>query len=1488
MNVKFKIGTKENLPKTNIIEGSWYLCKDTGELYYGSSNDQMILIGASTNLKTLEIIANNGLSGGGELNSANTSLTISHKENTPVIEGSGLLSDSGVITDIEFDLYGHPSKVIKSELELSNFGINSTVDDLNVKSQNISINGTNYKITRPISDETQISDIFAPSTSGSLGQILISAGENEPEWSDLDVIIPESLAGTELPQVSNIANVGTSNKYAREDHIHPKASYTASEVGAIPEGGLKTINNESLEGTGNIQTLQLSDFEDNFVKTSQIGKTNGVASLNESGIIPSDQLPSYVDDVIEVYAMYSKDQLGNLTNIKLYSDSAYQNEITKGESGKIYINIANGEPNYNFRWSGTSFNYLNTGGITIGEITGTAYDGKKGKDTTDKLNTHVLDYNNPHKVTKAQVGLENVDNTSDLNKPISTATQNALDKKVDEVQELTSQGGLTLIKYNNVPSFYTTEYTGYIVIKIPVTAPTPIFDLTLNIFASYKADNIKLYISGYSATSTGTFTTLATNQIGGQYNIPVQCGWGSDNNLRVIIGSETTAWKNHVITAELYTSKVQIFDPMNIEYTKETDISSYTQLRKSDYKLVDLQTFRDDSILTKDPDTFNMEASQTRCFNIALTSEYNPIGSGTLYGTMWLTRMTKVSMYHLVFKDHLTNTIYTRLWKGSASTGSSPRLEAWKKITPIDASGTSSQFIKGDGSLDSTEYKPVVINRSTTTNVISRRDFLYTVAETNDGKTGTLVIEMPLVTRRVYEFEVILGSYRYYHKPTSLFFHLCRDKNVNPYNNCVCTKVGSLSYEDIRIAEKTDGQNFCILIGNVDSTWHHEIIRIPELVEDVNYLDSVGLNIEATAYITTDESVFSKISNIPTNSYYDPSSSLSMNANLWGNKLETGNEDFSDKSLYIKGSTTGNWSKGLSINRTGDTSTGGAFLGAYGPNTGIPSHLCLGYAYNKSSVIVDLSTKKVAIGAGTLSPGSATFSEALTVDGKVQADGFKTESGTSAQFLKADGSIDSTEYASLDSPTFTGTPEAPTVSTSTNNTQIATTAYVKALLNESLADLEGSLVYKGTIGTSGTVTVLPSRHTVGWVYVVSTAGSYAGETCEVGDMIICVTTGSASNNSHWTVVQTNINGAVTGPSSSINGQVAVFNGSTGKVIKAVNASTLSVGSATNWTGKPSWIGSSKPTYTASEIGALANDGTAVSAEKVENALTLSVNSGTSEGTSKYTFNGSAAKSLNLVAGSNVTLTPTAGKLTISATSTTYDVFSSSEDGLVPAVAGEGKLLTSSTDRWISPIPFYVQVNGGGTVGNAAIKYNTIETPTSLQYKTLMFNFPSTVSVQATYPSGSPLDSERINVNFPNYFPNQYPLTITNGKGKGSNASYTGSASVTAEIPDTAFPLKQTVYTGNKTIEGGNIYYPSSTTTSAVTFTVGTFTDDDPDAVIIVHGTRSVTFSGTGVYKMKNLPLTGSAECYRVYCLSRMNTYQSNYGVYINCAEYESI
>ena len=58
---------------------------------------------------------------------------------------------------------------------------------------------------------------------------------------------------------------------------------------------------------------------------------------------------------------------------------------------------------------------------------------KAGTDAQSFLDSHTSNVSNPHKVTKDQVGLGNVDNTSDLNKPVSTVQQTALDKKVDKV-----------------------------------------------------------------------------------------------------------------------------------------------------------------------------------------------------------------------------------------------------------------------------------------------------------------------------------------------------------------------------------------------------------------------------------------------------------------------------------------------------------------------------------------------------------------------------------------------------------------------------------------------------------------------------------------------------------------------------------------------------------------------------------------------------------------------------------------------------------------------------------------------------------------------------------------------------------------------------------------------------------------------------------------------------------------------------------------------
>jgi hypothetical protein len=132
----------------------------------------------------------------------------------------------------------------------------------------------------------------------------------------------------------------------------------------------------ALESSSNASIKALEKKHDDFVATK--GQANGFASLDGNGLVPSSQLPSYVDDVIEVYATYDVSETGKLSNIQLYSDEAHKNPIT-GESGKIYLNITSGEPSYQFRWSGTQFVDSNTSSLILGEVTGTAYDGGKGK-----------------------------------------------------------------------------------------------------------------------------------------------------------------------------------------------------------------------------------------------------------------------------------------------------------------------------------------------------------------------------------------------------------------------------------------------------------------------------------------------------------------------------------------------------------------------------------------------------------------------------------------------------------------------------------------------------------------------------------------------------------------------------------------------------------------------------------------------------------------------------------------------------------------------------------------------------------------------------------------------------------------------------------------------------------------------------------------------------------------------------------------------------
>ena len=236
---------------------------------------------------------------------------------------------------------------------------------------------------------------------------------------------------------------------AIKEEADARAEYDQVQMQKIrEEEEARAAADTALENKLQTNINNLEKKHDDFIATK--GKANGFASLDGNGLVPSSQLPSYVDDVIEVYATYDVSKTGKLSNIKLYSDPDHANPIT-GESGKIYLNITQDEPSYQFRWSGTQFVDSNTSSLILGEVTGTAYDGGKGKALADwrkslndnlKFYSHIKDNGAwTRNATEVRLNFDCSDfgNTASVNthnQPIPAATkdlagvQTAADKKL--------------------------------------------------------------------------------------------------------------------------------------------------------------------------------------------------------------------------------------------------------------------------------------------------------------------------------------------------------------------------------------------------------------------------------------------------------------------------------------------------------------------------------------------------------------------------------------------------------------------------------------------------------------------------------------------------------------------------------------------------------------------------------------------------------------------------------------------------------------------------------------------------------------------------------------------------------------------------------------------------------------------------------------------------------------------------------------------------
>lgn len=170
----------------------------------------------------------------------------------------------------------------------------------------------------------------------------------------------------------------------------------------------------------------------------------------------------------------------------------------------------------------------------------------------------------------------------------------------------------------------------------------------------------------------------------------------------------------------------------------------------------------------------------------------------------------------------------------------------------------------------------------------------------------------------------------------------------------------------------------------------------------------------------------------------------------------------------------------------------------------------------------------------------------VTVDGGLIT--VKKIDGTAWADIKKALDAEDAKKANLAGATFTG--DVKLTATPAGDTSAVSKKYVDDEISSKIS-ANDAMRYKGTLGTSGTITKLPTSDVrVGDTYRVITAGTYAGAVCEIGDMVIALANkATGATNADWTVVQSNIDGAVVGPASATDATVVLFDGATGKKIK---------------------------------------------------------------------------------------------------------------------------------------------------------------------------------------------------------------------------------------------------------------------------------------------------------------------------------------------------
>lgn len=295
------------------------------------------------------------------------------------------------------------------------------------------------------------------------------------------------------------ANIGLGNVDNTSDADKPVSTAQQTELDKKVDKTI-TVNGHALRenvtvtksdvGLGNVTN-------DAQVKRSEMGAANGVATLDSTGKVPTSQLPSYVDDVLE-YA----------------NKAAFP---ATGESGKIYIAK---DTNLTYRWSGTSYVEISAS-LALGETSSTAYAGDKGKANADAIATLQTRVGNVEsKNTSQDTAIGNAQTTADQAKSAAATNAGAIEdivdgtttvKKAESATSATTATKLseskTVALTGNVTGSTTTDLSGN------VSIATTIAD---NAVATAKIADSAVTTAKLSTTgiAAGTYTALTVDNKG--------------------------------------------------------------------------------------------------------------------------------------------------------------------------------------------------------------------------------------------------------------------------------------------------------------------------------------------------------------------------------------------------------------------------------------------------------------------------------------------------------------------------------------------------------------------------------------------------------------------------------------------------------------------------------------------------------------------------------------------------------------------------------------------------------------------------------------------------------------------------------------------------------------------------------------------------------------------------------------------------------------